>query len=42
MNEVADSDQQTLGFNVGVWVKGMRGQILAMMDRTDEAQTAAR
>ena len=38
VNEVADIDQQTLGFNVGVWVKGMRGQILAMMDRTDEAK----
>jgi adenylate cyclase len=30
--------QQTLGFNVGVWVRGMRAQILAMMARPDEAR----
>lgn len=38
VGEVSESDQQTLGFNVGVWVKGMRGQILAMMGRHEEAQ----
>lgn len=30
-------DEQTLGFKVPVWIKGMRGQILAMMGRTEEA-----
>jgi class 3 adenylate cyclase/tetratricopeptide (TPR) repeat protein len=38
LHEVAEADQQTLGFNVGVWVKGMRGQILAMMGRAEEAR----
>jgi len=33
-----ESVQQTLGFNVGVWVRGMRAQILAMMARSDEAR----
>ena len=37
-HEVAEIDQQTLGFNVGVWVKAMRAQTLTMMDRFDEAR----
>jgi adenylate cyclase len=35
---IDESIQQTLGFNVGVWVRGMRAQILAMMGRPDEAR----
>jgi class 3 adenylate cyclase/tetratricopeptide (TPR) repeat protein len=35
---IDESIQQTLGFNVGVWVRGMRAQILAMMARPDEAR----
>jgi adenylate cyclase len=35
---VSEVDQQTLGFNVGVWVKGMRGQTLAMMARFGQAR----
>jgi adenylate cyclase len=35
---VSEIDQETLGFNIGVWVKGMRGQTLAMMARIDEAR----
>ena len=38
IHDVAQSDQQTLGFNLSVWVKGMRGQILAMMARFNEAR----
>jgi class 3 adenylate cyclase/tetratricopeptide (TPR) repeat protein len=38
VHEVTQSDQQTLGFNVPVWIKGMRGQILSMMGRFDEAR----
>lgn len=38
VGEVTDLDQQTLGFNVAVWIKGMRGQILAMMGRGEEAR----
>jgi adenylate cyclase len=37
LHEVAEIDQQTLGFNLAVWVKGMRAQTLAMMGRFDEA-----
>jgi adenylate cyclase len=33
-----ESVQQTLGFNVGLWLRGMRAQILAMMGRPDEAR----
>jgi adenylate cyclase len=35
---IDESIQQILGFNVGVWVRGMRAQILAMMARPDEAR----
>jgi adenylate cyclase len=38
---VEEQDQQTLGFRVPIWVKGMRGQILTMMGRFDEAQALA-
>lgn len=38
---VSESDQQTLGFKVSVWVRGMRGQTLAMMGRFDEARALA-
>jgi adenylate cyclase len=39
LGQVSEVDQQTLGFDVGVWVKGMRAQILTMMDRCAEAQS---
>ena len=32
-DKVEAQDQQTLGFRVAVWIKGMRGQILTMMGR---------
>jgi adenylate cyclase len=35
---IDETVQQTLGFNVGVWLRGMRAQILAMMARPDEAR----
>lgn len=38
LHQIDESDQQMLGFNVGVWVRGMRAQILAMMARSDEAR----
>ena len=41
VGKVEEVDQQTLGFRVEVWVKGMRGQTLAMMGRYDEARTLA-
>ena len=39
VHHVTEFDQQTLGFKVAVWLKGMRGQILAMMGRIDEARS---
>ena len=41
VDKVEEIDQQTLGFRVEVWVKGMRGQTLAMMGRYDEARALA-
>ncbi len=41
VDKVEEQDQQTLGFRVDVWVKGMRGQTLAMMGRYDEARAFA-
>src|SRR5205085_10101578 len=38
LHQIDDSDQQTLGFNVDVWVRGLRAQILAMMGRPDGAR----
>jgi adenylate cyclase len=38
VQDVAEIDQQTLGFDVGVWLRGMRAQTLAMMGRFDEAR----
>jgi class 3 adenylate cyclase len=35
---IDESVQQTLGFNLGVWLRGMRARILAMMARPDEAR----
>ncbi|MFI4998966.1 MAG: ATP-binding protein [Reyranellales bacterium] len=41
VEKVEEQDQQTLGFKVPVWIKGMRGQILTMMGRFDEARVLA-
>ena len=41
-DKVEERDQQTLGFRVPVWVKGMRGQTLALMGRLDDARALAR
>ena len=41
LDRVSESDQQTLGFSVAVWVKAIRANILAMMDRIDEARSLA-
>jgi class 3 adenylate cyclase/tetratricopeptide (TPR) repeat protein len=41
VDKVDAQDQQTLGFNVRVWIKGTRGQILAMMGHFDEAAALA-
>jgi len=41
VDKVEEQDQQTLGFHVPIWIKGMRGQILAMMGRYDEARSLA-
>jgi adenylate cyclase len=35
---IDESVQQTLGFNLGVWLRGLRARILAMMARPDEAR----
>jgi adenylate cyclase len=37
-HEVSDFDNQTLGFNVTVWAKAMRGHMLVMMARHHEAK----
>jgi adenylate cyclase len=39
VDDVAELDQQTLGFNVAVWIKGMRTQTLALMGRFEEARS---
>ena len=41
VDKVEELDQQTLGFRVEIWVKGMRGQTLAMMGRYAEARSFA-
>ena len=41
VDKVEEIDQQTLGFRVPTWIKGMRSQILAMMGRFDEARALA-
>ncbi|MBS0517210.1 MAG: AAA family ATPase [Proteobacteria bacterium] len=41
IDKVDAQDEQTLGFKVAVWIKGMRGQILAMMGRFEEARSLA-
>lgn len=35
---IDESVQQTLGFNLGIWLQGIRARILAMMARPDEAR----
>ena len=40
-DKVEEQDQQTLGFRVLTWIKGMRSKILAMMGRFDEARMLA-
>jgi adenylate cyclase len=40
-DKVEEQDQQTLGFRVLTWIKGMRSKILAMMGRFDEARALA-
>lgn len=35
---VEEQDQQTLGFQVTIWIKAMRGHTLVMMSRHDEAR----
>jgi adenylate cyclase len=40
-DKVEEIDQQTLGFRVLTWIKGMRSKILAMMGRFDEARALA-
>jgi class 3 adenylate cyclase len=39
--KVEAHDEQTLGFHVATWVKGMRSKVLAMMGRFGEAQALA-
>jgi adenylate cyclase len=41
IDKVEEQDQQTLGFRVPVWIKGMRSKILVMMGRFDEAHALA-
>jgi tetratricopeptide (TPR) repeat protein len=36
--EIVNSDRQTLGFDIDVWLAGMRGQTLVMLGRGDEAR----
>ncbi len=40
-DKVEELDQQTLGFRVLTWIKGMRSKILVMMGRFDEARDLA-
>ena len=41
VDKVEAQDEQTLGFRVATWVKGMRSKVLAMSDRCDEARALA-
>lgn len=40
-DKVEENDQQTLGFRVEIWIKGMRSKVLAMMGHFDEARALA-
>ncbi len=40
-DKVEAVDEQTLGFRVITWIKGMRSKVLAMMGRFDEARALA-
>ena len=40
-DKVEAVDQQTLGFTVAIWIKGLRSKVLAMMGRFDEARALA-
>jgi adenylate cyclase len=40
-DKVEAQDEQTLGFRVPVWIKGMRSKVLAMSGRFEEAETLA-
>jgi adenylate cyclase len=37
-HEIAKFDRQTLGFDIEIWLRAMRGQILAVLGRYDEAR----
>ncbi len=37
VGEISEADQQTLGFDIGIWLKGMRAQTLVWMGRFDDA-----
>ncbi len=37
-HEIVKFDRQTLGFDIEVWLRAMRGQTLAVLGRTDEAR----
>jgi adenylate cyclase len=39
--KVETQDEQTLGFRVATWIKGMRSKVLAMSGRVDEARAIA-
>jgi adenylate cyclase len=41
VDKVESHDEQTLGFRVATWIKGMRSKVLAMMGRFDEARRLA-
>ncbi|MEO8560126.1 MAG: hypothetical protein ABI439_13740, partial [Rhodospirillales bacterium] len=38
VGEISEADQQTLGFDIGIWLTSMRAQTLVWMGRFDEAQ----
>ncbi len=41
VGEIAEADQLTLGFDIAIWLRGMRAQILAWLGRFDEARSLA-
>jgi class 3 adenylate cyclase/tetratricopeptide (TPR) repeat protein len=37
-DEIAKSDRETLGFDIEIWLTALRGRILVMLNRTEEAR----
>jgi tetratricopeptide (TPR) repeat protein len=41
VGEISEADTQTLGFDIGIWLRGMRAQTLVWLGRFDDARALA-